>query len=377
MFDRRFKVRLLTALALVVAIVLCFIVFFRVKTVSITGNEKYTQEEILAASGLEEGDALLLVNKSSVASKIIAQLPYVNQIRIGISMPDTVRVEIEELDTAYMVTADDGTYWLMNSQGRVVEEVTAKDSSNYLMVSGFQIEAPEPGDTISASKKETPVQPEQTDETDQTDQTDQSGEESQTDQTEQDTASEEQTTPDDSTPKERMEVALEILSYLEESQDTAGITQVDVSSLNDIKYDHCCFFFHPLTSLLHDQKSRFLYSHIMCKLFQGKISSPGKMIDIFVYMEPHRRLRRCKEVFFVFPEIIADEEILFAAYAVDVGHKRLGRKDRVLRLSRHDHYFIRFPKKPRLLLVKHRVCVNDNKIIFFRFLCRLCDSPID
>ena len=235
MFDRRFKVRLLTALALVVAIVLCFIVFFRVKTVSITGNEKYTQEEILAASGLEEGDALLLVNKSSVASKIIAQLPYVNQIRIGISMPDTVRVEIEELDTAYMVTADDGTYWLMNSQGRVVEEVTAKDSANYLMVSGFQIEAPEPGDTISASKKETPVQPEQTDETDQTDQTDQSGEESQTDQTEQDTASEEQTTPDDSTPKERMEVALEILSYLEESQDTAGITQVDVSSLNDIK----------------------------------------------------------------------------------------------------------------------------------------------
>ena len=58
LFDHRFRVRLITTLALAAAMILCFIVFFRVNTISVTGNEKYTQQEVLDASGIEKGDAL-------------------------------------------------------------------------------------------------------------------------------------------------------------------------------------------------------------------------------------------------------------------------------------------------------------------------------
>ena len=114
-------------------------------------RKKYTQQEVLDASGIEKGDALLLVNKSAAAGKIIAALPYIDQVRIGVAFPNVVRIEVKELDTAYAVTASDGTYWLINSSGRVVEETTGKAAAGYLQLTGFQVDPPKAGATISAS----------------------------------------------------------------------------------------------------------------------------------------------------------------------------------------------------------------------------------
>lgn len=142
LFDHRFRVRLITTLALAAAMILCFIVFFRVNTISVTGNEKYTQQEVLDASGIEKGDALLLVNKSAAAGKIIAALPYIDQVRIGVAFPNVVRIEVKELDTAYAVAASDGTYWLINSSGRVVEETTGKAAAGYLQLTASRLTRP-------------------------------------------------------------------------------------------------------------------------------------------------------------------------------------------------------------------------------------------
>ena len=217
LFDHRFRVRLITTLALAAAVILCFIVFFRVNTISVTGNEKYTQQEVLDASGIEKGDALLLVNKSAAAGKIIAALPYIDQVRIGVAFPNVVRIEVKELDTAYAVTASDGTYWLINSSGRVVEETTGKAAAGYLQLTGFQVDPPKAGATISASSAA-----------------------AKTDQQTGDTASGGEATAanteetDDATPEERLQTALEILQALE-SSGAAGVTQINVASLHDIK----------------------------------------------------------------------------------------------------------------------------------------------
>ena len=211
LFDHRFRVRLITTLALAAAVILCFIVFFRVNTISVTGNEKYTQQEVLDASGIEKGDALLLVNKSAAAGKIIAALPYIDQVRIGVAFPNVVRIEVKELDTAYAVTASDGTYWLINSSGRVVEETTGKAAAGYLQLTGFQVDPPKAGATISASSAA-----------------------AKTDQQTGDTASGSENgdaTSDDQTGDT---TALEILQALE-SSGAAGVTQINVASLHDIK----------------------------------------------------------------------------------------------------------------------------------------------
>lgn len=215
-FDRRFGVRLITALALVAAVIMCCVVFFRVNTISVIGNNGYTAEQIAEASEIESGDALLLVNKNAAAANIMAQLPYVDQVRIGTSFPDVVRIEVTELDTAYAVAASDGTYWLVNSAGRAVETITGKAAEEYLTVEGFAITPTQAGQTVTASRET--VQSTEPD--------DAEAEEEQTDTT---------ASADDSKPKERLDTALEILQSLEHYGGSAGITVVDVSSLYDIK----------------------------------------------------------------------------------------------------------------------------------------------
>lgn len=235
LFDHRFRVRLITTLALAAAMILCFIVFFRVNTISVTGNEKYTQQEVLDASGIEKGDALLLVNKSAAAGKIIAALPYIDQIRIGVAFPNVVRIEVKELDTAYAVAASDGTYWLINSSGRVVEETTGKAAAGYLQLTGFQVDPPKAGATISASSAAAKTDPQ----TGDTASGSENGDATSGDQTGDTTSDGEATAAntektDDATPEERLQTALEILQALE-SSGAAGVTQINVASLNDIK----------------------------------------------------------------------------------------------------------------------------------------------
>lgn len=75
--------KLLCVLAVVVALTGGATVFFRVETVEVTGNQRYTQEEIIAASGIQMGDNLYALNKVSIDRKIRTRLPYVGELSIN------------------------------------------------------------------------------------------------------------------------------------------------------------------------------------------------------------------------------------------------------------------------------------------------------
>ena len=55
--------KLLCVVAVIVALTVGATVFFRVETVTVTGNQRYTEEEIVAASGIQLGDNLYSLNK--------------------------------------------------------------------------------------------------------------------------------------------------------------------------------------------------------------------------------------------------------------------------------------------------------------------------
>ena len=55
--------KLLSILLIFAAILVGCIIFFRVNTMVVTGNSRYTQEEIIAAAGVEPGDNLFTLNK--------------------------------------------------------------------------------------------------------------------------------------------------------------------------------------------------------------------------------------------------------------------------------------------------------------------------
>lgn len=104
------------------AIVAGLTVFFRVETVMVTGNEKYSEEQVLAAAGIENGENLILLNKFAVAQRIFEQLPYAEETVISRKLPDTIVIEVRECRAAASVKAVGGGTWLISARGTVLEK---------------------------------------------------------------------------------------------------------------------------------------------------------------------------------------------------------------------------------------------------------------
>ena len=66
--------KLLCLAALVAALTFGATVFFQVETIAVTGNSRYTQDEIIAASGVQVGDNLFRMNKKQISGEILHQL---------------------------------------------------------------------------------------------------------------------------------------------------------------------------------------------------------------------------------------------------------------------------------------------------------------
>lgn len=202
----RLLIQLLTVTAVVVALVLGLSVFFKVKTITVSGAEVYSPWAIREASGINEGDNLLTFSRAKANAQIQAKLPYVEKSRIGIKLPDTVTIYIEELQVAYAIAAEDGIWWLMNSDGRLVEQVDSGTAKNHTQVLGVTITGP----VVNEYAVATEVIPSETNALGEI-------------------------IPVTVTGTQRLNAALQILEALEDNDIVGDAASVDVSSMSAIE----------------------------------------------------------------------------------------------------------------------------------------------
>lgn len=142
-FNRnRLLVQLLTVFAVVIALVLGLSVFFKVKHIQVSGAEVYSEWTIREKSGLKEGDNLLTFSHARSAALIKANLPYVDTVRFGIKLPDTVNIIVKEDEVVYAIKDQNGQWWLMNSDGRIVEMGDNSKASSHTQVLGVVLDNP-------------------------------------------------------------------------------------------------------------------------------------------------------------------------------------------------------------------------------------------
>ena len=201
----RLVVQLTTVLAVVLALVMGLSVFFKVKTITVIGAETYSAWAVREASGISEGDNLLTFSKIRAGGQIKANLPYVKTVRIGIKLPDTVNIMIEEEDVVYSIKASDGTWWLITSGGRVVEPTTGAAATGYTQVLGVVLESPVAHE-LAVAQEDVPTE------------TDEFGE----------------LVPLTVTGAQRLNAALQILKALEANDIVGEAASVNVSRLQDI-----------------------------------------------------------------------------------------------------------------------------------------------
>ncbi len=205
-FNRdRLIVQLITVTAVVLAIVMGLSVFFKVETITVTGADTYSAWAVREASGISEGDKLLTFSKIRAASQIMANLPYVKGVRIGIKLPDTVNIMIEEESVVYAVKSSDGQWWMMDSDGRVVEQANNAKAATATQLLGVTLEAP----AVNQKGIATEMTPSETNELGEL-------------------------IPVTTTGAQRLTAALQIFKALESNDIVGEAASVDVTSTEDI-----------------------------------------------------------------------------------------------------------------------------------------------
>ena len=210
--------RLLMQLAIILAVVLAVTmglsVFFKVKTVKVYGNSIYSAWVVQEASGIKQGDNLMSINNPRACGKIDAALPYVKNVRIGINLPDTVNIYIEELKVAYAIQSVNDIWWLITSDGTVVESIDGGTAGSYTKIYGIKLDNPLPGEAAVAYEEPVSTDP---------------------------TEAEEETSIVELpnmvlvTAREKLDAALTIVETLEQNDIVGEAASVDVTSLTAVE----------------------------------------------------------------------------------------------------------------------------------------------
>lgn len=146
--------KLLVTLAIVAAIVLGIAIFFRVHTVEIQGNDIYSQEQIVQVSGVEPGDNLLMVNRGAVTGNIKARLPYIQDVSVGLVLPDVVVIKVVESEIAGLVKAENGGSWYINTLGSVLGSSVDDFTGQVIEITGVTVTEPQVGQDARASEEQ-------------------------------------------------------------------------------------------------------------------------------------------------------------------------------------------------------------------------------
>lgn len=120
-------------------------VFFQVETVTVEGNERYTQEEILSVASVEMGANMILTPGEQIAQRIYGELPYVDRVDVQKRFPTTLKLEITECQPVAVLTGA-ASAWVIDAKGKLLEEADEAMAQEYATVTGLELLEPKQGE---------------------------------------------------------------------------------------------------------------------------------------------------------------------------------------------------------------------------------------
>lgn len=146
-----FLYKLLAFVLICTAIALALTLFFRIRSIEVSGNDRYSRQEIIDAAVIGEGDNMFLMNKYNAAERIRKALPYIETVQFRRSLPDGLSIIVTECtDPAAIV--QDGKAYLLCDTGNIVDETTPAAAKNRMQVKGLTLLEPAVGVQAKAAE---------------------------------------------------------------------------------------------------------------------------------------------------------------------------------------------------------------------------------
>ena len=126
--ERRYRKRrggiaytILAVLLIAASVVAACTVFFRVEEVTVEGNERYSQEQILSVASVEMGANMILTPGEQIAQRIYRALPYVDHVEVQKRFPTTLKMVITESQPVAVITGA-ASAWIVDAKGKLLEQ---------------------------------------------------------------------------------------------------------------------------------------------------------------------------------------------------------------------------------------------------------------
>ena len=153
---------LLCVLVAVMAVITAMTIFFKVQTFTLTGDTRYSEEHIVAATGLQPGDNLVLFDKFSIIDQIFDACPYLDTVQIRRRYPDRVEIIVTECvavaviedekteipdpeDESKTITVGGTGRWLIDRNGKLLEKTPSSKPTDLTRIYGVTLKDPQIG----------------------------------------------------------------------------------------------------------------------------------------------------------------------------------------------------------------------------------------
>lgn len=142
-----------SAVLILAAVVAACAVFFRVEEIQVTGNARYTAQQIVEVTGVKTGDNLFMIDRARLARKLQNELPYIQTVSVRRAFPDGLVITVTE-GQAVAAIAHEGQWWLMDQAGKLLE--AAATPGGHATVTGLSPLAPAAGTALATGQEQRP-----------------------------------------------------------------------------------------------------------------------------------------------------------------------------------------------------------------------------
>ena len=122
---------------LIVGLALSFTVFFKIKSIDVYGESRYSTQQVIKAANITLDRNLIKLNSEIISNRIEKALPYIAEVKIKKRLPTTVDITVTEAQIAGFINADNGSF-LMSIDGKILEEIK-KPSDKLCKINGIKV----------------------------------------------------------------------------------------------------------------------------------------------------------------------------------------------------------------------------------------------
>lgn len=145
--------KIMGACVICCAIFFAMTIFFKIQHITVTGDNPYSNEDVIDASGIEIGENTFFVNKFASIAKIYQECPYIDTIVMRRHLPSELEIAVTKCIGIAQIDYQ-GFPYIIDKNGKILAKKTADDTNRYITVLGCEPNSMEIGKYIDFLQKE-------------------------------------------------------------------------------------------------------------------------------------------------------------------------------------------------------------------------------